>query len=170
MLEKSEDVSSAIKVINDRFISAKGDIENYLTGLLLDIKENDDGSCTVVMANAGHPNPLFFNAEENKVEEMLPSPEMPYTGPVGLSGFNIEYFAQEFTMKSGDVLILYTDGLTEMMNEERLVFNINRAMTANKKKAVTAESLMKTLIEKLDESVADTSRSDDVSVIILKRL
>ena len=170
MLEKSEDVSSAIKVINDRFISAKGDIENYLTGLLLDIKENDDGSCTVVMANAGHPNPLFFNAEENKVEEMLPSPEMPYTGPVGLSGFNIEYYAQEFTMKSGDVLILYTDGLTEMMNEERLVFNINRAMTANKKNVVTAESLMKTLIEKLDESVADTSRSDDVSVIILKRL
>ena len=73
-------------------------------------------------------------------------------------------------MKSGDVLILYTDGLTEMMNEERLVFNINRAMTANKKNVVTAESLMKTLIEKLDESVADTSRSDDVSVIILKRL
>ena len=57
-----------------------------------------------------------------------------------------------------------------MMNEERLVFNINRAMTANKKNVVTAESLMKTLIEKLDESVADTSRSDDVSVIILKRL
>ena len=74
-------------------------------------------------------------------------------------------------MKSGDVLILYTDGLTEMMNEERLVFNINRAMeTANKKKSVTAENLMQIVMEKLNESTKDTSRSDDVSVIILKRV
>ena len=123
------------------------------------------------MSNAGHPNPLFYDTAENKVEELLPSPDMPYTGPVGLSGFNIEYSPQEFTMKSGDVLILYTDGLTEMMNEERLVFNINRAMeTANKKKSVTAENLMQIVMEKLNESTKDTSRSDDVSVIILKRL
>ncbi len=171
ILENSDDVSNTIKVINDRFISAKGDIENYLTGILLKIKENKDGTCTVIMANAGHPNPLFFDTDTNKAEELLPSPEMPYTGPVGLSGFNIEYHAQEFTMKSGDVLVLYTDGLTEMMNEERLMFNINRTMnTANKKKSVTAEHLMQTLMEKLDETMADSSRIDDVSVIVLKRL
>ena len=34
------------------------------------MKENEDGSCTVTMANGGHPYPLFYNAKEDAVEEM----------------------------------------------------------------------------------------------------
>ena len=171
MLEKSEDVASAIKVINDRFIAAKGDIENYLTGLLLRMTENPDGSCKITMANAGHPNPLFYNAESGELEELLPSPEMPYTGPVGLSGFNINYSAQEFTMNSGDMLILYTDGLTEIMSEERLEFSISRVIALiGKKKNSKSEDIMKSLMDKLDNFTADNPRTDDISVIILRRL
>ena len=171
MLDKAEDVSSAIKTINERFIAAKSDIENYLTGLLLNMKENDDGSCTITMANAGHPNPILYCAETDEVEELLPSPEMPYTGPVGLSGFNIDYCAQEFIMKKGDVLILYTDGLTEMMSEERLEYSVSRVIAlGNKKKGITADEIMKALMEKLDNFTADNPRNDDISVIVLRRL
>ena len=74
-------------------------------------------------------------------------------------------------MKKGDVLILYTDGLTEMMSEERLEYSVSRVIAlGNKKKGITADEIMKALMEKLDNFTADNPRNDDISVIVLRRL
>ncbi len=171
LLQNKESVAEGMRLINERFIEAKGEIENYLTGILLKIKEKKDGSCTIVMSNAGHPYPLFYNAKENRVEEMLPTSDMAYTGPVGLSGFGGEYSEMEFTMNKGDILLLYTDGITEMANEEKIEFGIEpilRTMEANAN--CSAEEIIKKLMNRLEKYIADTPRIDDVSVIILKRV
>ena len=163
-------VAEILKLINERFIDAKGEIENYLTGILLSTKENGDGSCTVTMTNAGHPYPLFYNAEERVVEEMLPSADMPYTGPVGLSGFGVEYAEMSFTMKKGDILFLYTDGITEMPNKENVDFGIEPIkLILEKNNECGAEEIAVKLMDKLSSYMKDTPRIDDVSVIILKR-
>ena len=170
-LGNGNSVADMLKIINERFISAKGDIENYLTGLLLRTKENDDGSCTVILANAGHPYPLFYSSEREAVEEILPDVESPYTGPVGLEGFAVEYGQMEFTMKKGDILLLYTDGLTDTTNEESISFDISRVIDVlARKKDYTAEEIMKSLMDKIDAFCADSPRTDDISVIILKRV
>jgi serine phosphatase RsbU (regulator of sigma subunit) len=164
-------VADILKLINERFIDAKGEIENYLTGILLSTKENEDGTCTVTMANAGHPYPLFYNAEEDAVEEMLPSADMPYTGPVGLSGFGVEYAEMSFTMKKGDILFLYTDGITEMQNKEGRDFGIDPIKGILGKNCQDgAEEIARKLMEKLNNFIGITPRVDDISVIILKRL
>ena len=122
------------------------------------------------MANAGHPYPLMYNTETNDVEEILPDVESPFTGPVGLGGFDVTYSQMEFTMRKGDILLLYTDGLTETENEENISFDISRVIdTLRKKKDSSAEEIMKSLMERIDKFSADTPRTDDVSVIILKR-
>ena len=170
-LSNGTSVAGMLKIINERFIAAKSDIENYLTGILFRAKENDDGTCTIIMANAGHPYPLMYNTESGDVEEILPDVESPYTGPVGLGGFNVEYSQMEFTMRSGDILLLYTDGLTETVNEESISFDIFRVMEVLKKnKDSGAEEIMQKLMERIDLFSADTPRIDDVSVIILKRM
>ena len=164
-----DNVADGLRIINKRFIAAKGDIENYLTGLLCTITENDDGSCKVSLANAGHPNPLLYNSEEDEVEELLPSPDMPYTGPIGLRDFEIEYSGQHFEMKKGDILLLYTDGLTDTMSEG-VEFNLSRVMKILKSHSKeSAEDIKKHLVKKLDEFMAGNPRTDDISVIILKR-
>ena len=43
----------------------------YVLKIILNMKENDDGSCSVTMSNAGHPYPLFYNAKNDEIEEML---------------------------------------------------------------------------------------------------
>ena len=170
MYAKGDSVADGLKLINERFIEAKGEIENYLTGILLSTKENDDGSCTMIMSNAGHPYPLFYSAKDNEVIELLPSADMPYTGPVGLSGLGVEYSEMKFTMNKGDILFLYTDGITEMANEEKLDFGIEPIkMILEKYKSETAEGIISRLMNKMEEYIADTPRVDDVSVIILKR-
>ena len=171
LLQNGQSVAECLKLINERFIDAKGEIDNYLTGLLLNMKENDDGSCTVTMSNAGHPYPLFYNAKEDTLEEMLPTADMPYTGPVGLSGMNVDYSEMSFTMNSGDFLFLYTDGITEMQNREKLDFGIEAIMTILEKcKDDGAEDIAKRLMKGLENFIKDTPRIDDVSVIILKRV
>ena len=170
-LDKKECVAETLKLINERFIEAKGEIENYLTGILMSMKENEDGSCTLVMSNAGHPYPVFYSASDNKVEEMLPMSDMPYTGPVGLNGFGGEYSEMEFTMKKGDILLLYTDGITEMVNDEKIEFGIEpikHILETNKD--CHAEEIIRKLMNQLEKFITDTPRIDDVSVIILKRV
>ena len=170
-LENGESVADGLKLINERFIDAKGEIENYLTGILLGTKENADGTCTMVMSNAGHPYPLFYSAKENTVEELLPSAEMPYTGPVGLSGLSVEFSEMEFTMDKGDILFLYTDGITEMNNKEKLDFGIDPIkMIIEKNCSAGAEEIMSKIMAKMEAFITDTPRVDDVSVIILKRV
>lgn len=171
LLAKNANLASGLKLINERFIAAKGEIENYLTGILLGMKENTDGSCTITMANAGHPYPLFYDAETDTVEEMLPTADMPYTGPVGLNGIEVEYSEMDFTMKSGDILFLYTDGITEMQNRQKLDFGIEpikKVLEKNNKE--NAEEIAKKLMKALEDFIKDTPRIDDVSVIILKRI
>ena len=171
LLQNDQTVADCLKLINERFIDAKGEIDNYLTGILLHTKENEDGSCTVTMSNAGHPYPLFYNAKEDALEEMLPTADMPYTGPVGLTGLNVEYSEMSFTMNSGDFLFLYTDGITEMQNREKIDFGIEEIMTILEKcKTDSAEDMAKKLMKGLENFIKDTPRTDDVSVIILKRV
>ena len=170
-LQNHESVAEGLRLINERFIEAKGEIENYLTGILLKTTENADGSCTLVMTNAGHPYPLFYSAKEGTVEELLPTADMPYTGPVGLSGLNVEFSDMTFTMEKGDILFLYTDGITEMTNEEKLDFGIEPIKKILEKKyAGTAEEIISQIMFQMEEYIADTPRTDDVSVIILKRI
>ena len=171
MIKNNDDsVSECLKLINERFIEAKGEIDNYLTGILLNTKENKDGSCTLTMANAGHPYPLFYSAKNATVEELLPSADM-YTGPVGLSGLNVEYSEMSFQMNSGDILFMYTDGITEMQNKEGRDFGIDPIKDILGKNCQDgAEEIARKLMEKLNNFIGITPRVDDISVIILKRL
>ena len=96
---------------------------------------------------------------------------MPYTGPVGLSGLNVEYSEMKFTMKSGDILFLYTDGITEMANKEKIEFGIEPInQIIGKKHEDSAEDIMTAIMEKMEHYISGMPRVDDVSVIILKRV
>jgi serine phosphatase RsbU (regulator of sigma subunit) len=170
LIKSGESVADCLKNINERFIEAKGEIDNYLTGILLNMKENDDGSCILTMANAGHPYPLLYSKKDDSVEELLPSADM-YTGPVGLSGLNVEYSEMSFTMNSGDILFMYTDGITEMQNKEGRDFGIDPIKDILGKNCQDgAEEIARKLMEKLNNFIGITPRVDDISVIILKRL
>ncbi len=169
-LEIGRGMAETLTVINERFIAAKDGIDNYLTGVLLSVKENDDGSCTITLANAGHPNPLLFNASTGCVEEILPDVSTPSYGAVGIKGFEVCYAEIEFNMNSGDVLLLFTDGLIEMMNENHEEFGIDRAMTVlSEIHGMSAQEMLSALMFAFNAHVYSVPRTDDVSVIVIKR-
>lgn len=163
-------VSETLTSINDRFITAKDGIDNYLTGILLSVEEKDDGSCEVVLANAGHPNPLLYVASSGSVEEILPDISVENYGAIGITGFDVCFSDIKFTMNSGDVLLLFTDGLIEMKDEKGEEFGINRTMDVlTEIHGMNATEMISALMFAFNAHVYSVPRTDDVSVIILKR-
>lgn len=68
--------------------------------------------------NAGHPSPLLVN--RNKLQELQS------TGPIFGALPEIKLHSQNGVMEEGDVLVLFSDGLPERMNEMNGEFGMER--------------------------------------------
>ena len=70
---------------------------------------------TLHYANAGHP-PAILLAEEGKIHTCLPS-----TGiPIG-SGYDCQYHSQHVDVNRSDMLVLYTDGVTDSSKDGNML-------------------------------------------------
>lgn len=169
--EKFRLLSDALNRINEQIIEAKGEIENYLTGLLFRFSEFDPNDiCRVEMSNAGHPNPLFYSAKDNSISEIMRDDTQEQYGAIGIKSLPVCFPDLIFFMGVGDVLVFFTDGLTESMNTEREEFGKERVMEILKNSAPKdAQSILEDLIDGLYLFMGSASRDDDLSIIVLKR-
>ncbi len=164
-------VSAALYRINEQIIEAKGDIENYLTGILLRFGEFDsDDECTVEMANAGHPHPVLYSAADGTTREIAHGEGQSQYGAIGLVNIAVSFPEIKFKMARGDIFICYTDGLVEAMNKNREEFGLSRVRSVLQSSAPKdALSILEDLIDSLDSFTEGVSRDDDLTIIILKR-
>ena len=163
-------LSDILYDLNDNLIKAKGDVDNYLTGILLTITEKKKGDCSINIANAAHPYPLLYKKALNQVVEIQPPVGLESYGPIGIADIQIRFTDFFFDMEKGDVLVLFTDGLPETMNELRKEFGkegIGRVLYENNKKS--AQVIMQSLLSSLEDHAHHELMTDDVTVIILKR-
>ncbi len=168
--KKEPSLGKILTNINTNLIEAKGQVDNFLTGILLGIKDNKNGTSKVSIANAGHPRPFIYRASEDMVMELQPPNDDYIFGPIGISGIEHNYLEFDIQMQSGDILILYTDGLTETMNIHREDFGkstVQALLQRNHTKS--AQEIMNVIMKKLNEHSAGAPRSDDITVIIIKR-
>jgi len=84
--------------------------EGFVTALIVDIR--DDGPLLTVV-NCGHPPPLLLRQGHSATLEVdWPAP------PLGLGGLGDHgYPATAFAFDPGDLLLLYTDGISEARDE-----------------------------------------------------
>lgn len=170
-LEKQTPVNQVLYQINDQIIDAKGDIENYLTGLMFrinDFDENDE--CKIEFANAGHPSPIFFSAKSKIVATLDQDPNQLHYGAIGIKNIAINFPEMEFTMGNDDIIVCYTDGLTEAMNSKREEFGVERVMQIVRENyARSAQSILEAIIDGLYDFLGGTPREDDMTIMVLKR-
>ena len=100
-----------------RRLFAKTPPERYVTAFILAL---DPGTGRVSYTNAGHNAALLVRAGGASVQRL------EATGlPIGLLP-NAEYERAEVVLEPGDVIVLYTDGLTEAANPAGDEFGIDR--------------------------------------------
>jgi sigma-B regulation protein RsbU (phosphoserine phosphatase) len=114
-------------------------------------------------ANGGHNPPLLIR-ESGKVKLL--------TGQGIALGVlpNAHIEKNSLTFRRGDVLLLYTDGVTEAINEDYDEFGLERLkMTVENVKQRSAAAIRAAITEALINHAGDTAQFDDITLVVLKR-
>ncbi len=164
-----ENISITLERINSNFISAKGDIDNYLTGILMNIKEQK-GYADITMVNAAHPYPELYHAGTGYSEEILPDVENPSYGPVGMDMIEVHYAPINIKMEKDDVLVLFTDGYLDAMDNDQKGYGrkeLEQILEASK--GASANEILQKITDTLSSSLGTTQHTDDITIIVMKR-
>ena len=115
--------------------------------------------------NAGH-NPPYLLRKNNTVEPLPLSKNFI----VGVFD-DFAYTNSSLTLEPGDTLILYTDGVTEAFNENREMFSESGLeKTLKSVPGAGSEEIAEAILEDLKDFVGNEPQSDDITMLILKRL
>ncbi|MCR4938893.1 MAG: SpoIIE family protein phosphatase [Treponemataceae bacterium] len=169
--ETHENLSVVMENINRGVITAKGDIENYLTGLLLRVDNAPEGAtCHAELTNAGSPIPLLYTHKTKKCTEIKTKiPSIQY-GMIGIRGLEVSFPTQHFEIAPEDALVLYTDGITEAVNSSGEQFGRERLSKAIANAGSTsAQTRLNSIMNELQTFAEGVPYDDDITLIILQR-
>ncbi|MCR5402090.1 MAG: SpoIIE family protein phosphatase [Treponema sp.] len=169
---EKQKINETLKEINLRISEQKGIVENYLTGLLFRIDRNtyEKESTRITFADAGHPHPILYRAETRDIIELKPDKSQSQFGAVGLFSTDVSFAESSFDMKEGDILLCYTDGLTEAFNKNREQFGLERVKHIISSNAgLNAKDLQKTIYDELKLFTNHAPKEDDLTYIIIKK-
>lgn len=125
----------------------------------------NDRKGLLLYANAGHNSPMMYRSREKKIELLEPTGQI--LGPFP----NEKYQVENTYIGLGDILVLYTDGITEARNlhgefygEKRLSHMIGNLHERS------AEEICKSLLKNVGEFSKGTEDGDDKTVVVVKRV
>lgn len=127
----------------------------------------DNNQKKVTFARAGHCPSLYYSAETGKTEYF----KNRGLGLGILRNFNFHKYVQvnEFAYQPKDVLVLYTDGITEASNHEKEQFGFDRLQRALTKYAhQSPNAIQQGIIEELYKFCGKESLNDDYTLLIVK--
>ena len=123
----------------------------------LGILEISTGKLTA--SSAGHEFPMI---NTNGKFELLKD---KHGMPVGAFK-KTKYKDYELTLKKGDIIFLYTDGVAEATNADNQLFGTDRTLDAlNKNPDAAPEELLKNVRAAVDEFVKDAPQFDDLTML-----
>ena len=168
---QAEPLSNVLEDINKSYIKEKVNVENYITGLLFRFSEfNKKDVCSVEFANAGHPYPLLYSATENKVIELKQDEEKQY-GILGVEGLEVSFPPINFRAAQDDIIVCFTDGLTDCKNRHGNDFTKERIIKLLQQyHNESAIMIMNRIMDKLEDFKGNEKFCDDVTLIVLKRV
>jgi len=135
--------------------------ENMFVTVFMGMLKIDSGELEYICA--GH-NPPLISLDGNDFVYMSLAKSMV------MGCFeDIPCSSAQITLKPGDALVLYTDGVTEAMDHNGELFNEERTKQAlNRMEHQDMESLIKGLKQEINNFVLDTPASDDITMLALK--
>ena len=146
--------------LTNQYLCRHNNLDLFVT-LFLGILDIPTG--VVEFVNAGH-NPPFLLRNEGTVAEV----ETRHCLPLGVE-INSCMERQYFRMETGDLLFLYTDGISESFNRENRQYSIPRigGMLQGQKNR-TPRELIRRIVEDVRNFSQGTEQSDDISLLAIR--
>ena len=116
-----------------------------------------------IAANAGHMHPVLRRRDRDY--ELIKYRHSPAVATIE----GIKFSEHEFALEPGDLLFVYTDGVTEATNTEEELFGEERMIEIlNLNKDVETEDLLPAVKEAIDGFVGEAPQFDDITMLIFK--
>ncbi len=152
MLKQVERLNTGILSVSDE--------ERYVTLLIAEI---DTRRRVIQYVNCGHNPALLFRASTGTLTRLNSS-----CPPIGLSPEEICELASADLMP-GDVLVFYTDGVTEAENRLGEEFGLERLSTVVRDgSSLSAEGLTVNIFNSAADFCGDVGFHDDVTIVVVK--
>jgi len=159
---EARDERDMLEVVNrlNSGLHSLSDSNHYVTLLLADI---DARSRSLRYVNCGHNPALLFQA---KTHDVIPMNSSCF--PIGM--FDSEVCAiNSAKLTTGDILVLYTDGVTEAENSLGEEFGMERLSTLIRSgHTLSADGLMNRIVENVTDFSRDVGLNDDVTILVVK--
>ncbi len=140
----------------------KNSSSNMFVTIFLAILDTQTGELTYV--NAGH-NPPLLRKNNSQFEYMKIKP-----GLVLAALENMHYTEAKIFLESGDIIFLYTDGVTEAMNSKGELFSENRLKNSLNKMSfnISSKEIIQEMLIEIDKFTTNTNQTDDITMLALK--
>lgn len=128
---------------------------------ILDSKER-----TFTFVRAGHDPVLWYHSAANKTEVIAPrGTAVGLDRRVGKSALE----ERQLQLAPGDILVLYTDGITESLDAQDREFGRQQLMDVVKANAhLDAQDISRAILERLRQFTGDVPPHDDRTLIVIK--
>lgn len=150
----------AIRLTNNYIALNHGDLAMFAT-LFFGVLEPETGLLTYI--NAGH-DPLYVVKAQGGIRERLAP-----TGPaVGLFP-DLKFRMRQTYLEAGEVLLGYTDGVTEAREAGGEFFGEKRLESMLAQPIGQAQSLLEEIVAKVVEHTRETNQTDDITLLAVRR-
>jgi sigma-B regulation protein RsbU (phosphoserine phosphatase) len=152
--------SKILAVLNNAFL--RRSTRGMFISLLLIVFDGSDMTCT--MCNAGHPEPLIVRRDSDK-REFIEERGGPIVGIVD----DAEYTDRSLPLGPGDMLCLYTDGITEAQNDREEFYGREQmAEQVLAHRSAQCESIIEAVFDGATAFVGQEAIDDDLTMMVLR--
>jgi len=113
-------------------------------------------------ANGGHNPPVVFSSEGS------PAFNDASSGPIVGAIKGIEYHELTLTLYPGDAIFLYTDGVTEAMDEHQKEFTDMGLLKVCQSLEASSDDVVETVLKKVRAHAGATPQFDDIAMLLMR--
>lgn len=148
-----------IEFVNHYVSDVHGDTSMFST-IFIGIFSSTDGTLTYV--NCGNEPPFVI---ENGVVLKALSPTGPVAGVLPEAVFTVN----EIVLEKDQVLLAFTDGVPDALNEENVSFGTERVVEFVSRKEIRPSVICKNIEIELDSFIKTAHQFDDITVLAVRR-
>lgn len=156
-------IDEPLKLINElnQYLVSSTSASTFVT-LFLGVIDLQSGLLRYV--NCGHPPALIVRHEGAEIQKLI------RTG-LGLGMMKSATFTQgEVKLNAQDSLVVYSDGITEAMNEKNEEYEEEKLIILlNESKELDGSNMMEAILKSVSEFIGLAEQSDDISIIVARR-
>jgi len=140
------------------------DLDKQLTLTLLDYQPSDDGG--QLQISGQHEDVIVVRGGE---VELIDTTELGF--PIGVMPNIGKYVDKaELSLTPGDIVVLYTDGITEAFNQDEEQYGLERLCEAiEKNRSLSAQDIRQAVIADVRAYMGEQIPLDDITLLIVKQ-